>query len=68
MFIRNILTQHRHDFTATLQCEGCDHRQVLKTGYDDARYHNFVIPAMECEACGRSRNDILNLPSMGAEW
>ena len=54
MKIKKILSQHRRDFTADLECEHCDHVQKLKTGYDDANYHNNVIPAMKCEACGKS--------------
>lgn len=56
MFIKQILTQHRNDFTATLECEHCCGTQKLTTGYHDAYYHNKVIPAIACEHCGKRRN------------
>jgi len=43
------------DFHATMECEHCGGTQEIKTGYNDAYYHQHVIPAMTCEACGRNR-------------
>jgi len=54
MKIKKITSQHRRDFTATMECEHCGHEQKLKTGYDDSNYHQNVIPKMKCEKCGKS--------------
>lgn len=59
MKIKAYLDQHRNDFTATLECEHCGHTTKLTTGYHDDNYHYKVIPAIKCEKCGKSRNDVL---------
>ncbi|HIE4430010.1 TPA: hypothetical protein ACXM9H_000981 [Burkholderia multivorans] len=56
MFIKTILSQHRNDFTATLECEHCHSTQKLDSGYHDAFYHNKVIPAIDCHSCGKRRD------------
>lgn len=56
MFIEKILSQHRNDFTATLKCEHCESTQKLGSGYHDAYYHEKVIPAIACHACGKRRD------------
>lgn len=43
------------DFYATMECEHCPSTQELRSGYDDAHYHNRVIPAMTCKSCGKNR-------------
>ena len=53
MKIKTILTQHRRDFTATLECEHCGATQTLSGGYDDAFYHTNVIPSIHCQSCGK---------------
>lgn len=53
MKIKTILSQHRRDFTATLECEHCGHTEHLGTGYDDDNFHRNVIPAIECGSCGK---------------
>jgi predicted HD phosphohydrolase len=53
MRIKEILSQHRRDFTATLVCEHCGAEQHLRTGYDDDNYHRNVIPSFACEKCGK---------------
>ena len=55
MKIKTILTQHRNDFTATMECEHCGHEQHLSYGYNDGYYHNSVIPGMFCKGCGKAR-------------
>jgi C4-type Zn-finger protein len=55
MRIKAFLTQHRNDFTATMECEHCGHTQKLTTGYDDRNYHERVIPSMRCPSCGKNR-------------
>lgn len=53
MKIKTIESQHRRDFTAIYECEHCG---VAKRGdgYDDAYFHNQVIPGMKCDACGKT--------------
>ncbi len=54
MKIKTILTQHRRDFTATLECEHCQSTQTLNSGYDDHFFHTNVIPKINCNFCGKS--------------
>lgn len=55
MRIKTIVSQNRRDFTAVYECEWCDHT-YRSYGYDDLRFHNTVIPAMTCPACGKGRH------------
>ncbi len=55
MKIQRITAMVENDFVAIMECEHCGGIQVLKTGYDDNYYHERVIPAMTCKACGRNR-------------
>lgn len=50
MKIKEILSQHRRDFTATFVCEHCGH-EITRAGYDDENFHKNVIPDMECSQC-----------------
>ncbi len=56
MKIKNIISRHRNDFRADMECEHCGHVQRNNNGYDDSNYHNRVIPAMTCSACGKNRS------------
>ena len=56
MKIKQILNQHRRDYTAIMICEHCDHEQEDR-GYDDANYHINVIPNIPCEKCGKTASD-----------
>ncbi len=51
MKIKTITDQHRRDFTAIYECEHCGHEKKGH-GYDDANFHENVIPAMKCDKCG----------------
>lgn len=51
MKIKKILNQHRRDFNAIYECEHCNHEQK-GSGYDDANFHQNVIPRMKCDKCG----------------
>lgn len=51
MKIKEIVDQHRRDFTAIYICEHCNN-EVKASGYDDANFHQNVIPNMECPKCG----------------
>ncbi len=51
MRIKKIISQNRRDFTAIYECEHCGH-QKKQYGYDDANFHQNVIPGMICDNCG----------------
>jgi transcription elongation factor Elf1 len=53
MKIKNKTQQYRRDFDANLVCEHCGHEQKLLGAYDDAYFHNNVIPNIKCENCGQ---------------
>ena len=53
MKINRIINQHRRDFRADFECEHCGYVDSNKKGYDDAHFHNDVIPTMECPKCGK---------------
>jgi len=53
MRIQKIVSTSRRDFRAIYECESCGWtRQGY--GYDDANFHETVIPAMVCGSCGKS--------------
>lgn len=52
MKIKNIISQNRRDFTAIYVCEHCE-TEEKSGGYDDANFHNNVIPDMICKNCGK---------------
>ena len=56
MKIKKIKQQTRRDFTAVYECEHCGH-ETSGYGYDDAYFHNSVIPKMECKSCGKTAGD-----------
>ena len=55
MKIKEVTSQSRNDFSAIMECEHCGHLHKLTTGYDDAYYHERVIPGMFCKACKKNR-------------
>ncbi|MBN9236035.1 hypothetical protein QV13_12645 [Mesorhizobium hungaricum] len=56
MRIKEIIGQHRRDFTAIYECDHCGETRK-GTGYDDAYFHENVIPNMECKACGKKASE-----------
>ena len=56
MKIKTIENQFRRDFYAVYECEHCGHAQ-RGSGYDDDNFHRNVIPAMKCNACGKTAPD-----------
>ncbi len=52
MRIKEIIEQSRRDFTALYECEHCGDEHE-GPGYDDANFHQNVIPDMVCKACGK---------------
>lgn len=59
MFISKILSQHGRDFTALIVCEHCATNAKLDTGYNDAYYHEHVVPAITCGCCGMNRAGVV---------
>lgn len=57
MKIKEMLSQHRRDFTAIYECENCGATEESR-GYDDRNFHDRIIPKMQCKSCGKSRNDL----------
>jgi len=55
MKIERITSESGNDFSADVVCEHCGHQGRLTTGYHDHHYHNRVLPAMRCSACGKNR-------------
>jgi C4-type Zn-finger protein len=53
MKIKKVLSQNRRDFYADMECEHCGDIQKRVSGYDDAHFHNNVIPGMKCKNCGK---------------
>lgn len=52
MRIKEIISQHRRDFRAIYECEHCGD-EYEGSGYDDANFHENVIPNIECSKCGK---------------
>ena len=58
MKIKNITYRGGNDFKAVFECEHCLKTQE-KWGYDDANFHQNVIPEMECKFCKKSTQEAL---------
>jgi len=56
MKIKEIKSQNRRDFQAIFECEHCGNT-IKRSGYDDEYFHNYVIPKMVCNACGKTASD-----------
>lgn len=65
MKIKQKVRQHRRDFTAIYECEHCGTEKEA-SGYDDAYFHQQVIPAMECATCGKAAGVATSSPSVPA--
>jgi len=57
MYIKTMINQNRRDFNAVYKCEDCGHEET-KSGYDDANFHDNVIPKMKCKNCKKSRSNL----------
>jgi len=53
--IHTILNRLGNDFWAEYECEYCNHVTQSQSGYEDAHYHDNVIPAKYCPVCGLNR-------------
>lgn len=72
MEIVDVLWKERADFNAVIRCEHCGHHQPLYSGYDDATFHDKVIPSIKCAYCDKrtlehSHPDIHDPGYSGAE-
>jgi len=56
MKIKTITGQSRRDFWAIYECGHCGHTEK-GSGYDDANFHQNVIPNMKCSKCGKKEGD-----------
>jgi len=56
MRIKEITSQYRRDFHAIYECEHCG-TTIKSYGYDDAYFHQNVIPAMKCSHCGKAASE-----------
>lgn len=56
MKIKKITSQSRRDFNAIYECEHCGFEKE-SYGYDDANFHQNVIPDMVCEDCRKRAGD-----------
>ena len=66
MRIHHKTYQSNRDFRAVYECEHCG-AQTNGTGYDDANFHQNVIPNMTCTKCGKSSNgEVSSAPSVPA--
>lgn len=63
MRIQSKVRQYRRDFTAIYVCEHCGATKK-DSGYDDAYFHQQVIPAMKCEACGLTASRVSSAPDV----
>lgn len=53
MKIKTIESQSRRDFYAIYECEHCGHTE-RGYGYDDANFHQNIIPGMKCSKCDKT--------------
>jgi hypothetical protein len=58
MKLINKYNQNRRDCDCDLECEGCGNLEKEVRAYDDSYFWSQVIPAMECEKCGKSTKDL----------
>ena len=66
MRIKKIISQHRSDYRAEMVCEHCNAEAIDLYGYNDANYHERVIPAMHCKACGKNRAGVARVDKASA--
>jgi len=55
MKIKRIISQSKRDFCAIYECEHCGHIEK-RSGYNDANFHQNIIPKMRCNKCNKSAN------------
>lgn len=67
MKIKSIEHQTRRDFYAIYECEHCGYED-RGSGYDDANFHQNVIPAMKCPECGKKATNYRPLATKYPDW
>lgn len=68
MKIKTITSQSRRDFYAIYECEHCGHTKN-GSGYDDANFHENVIPNFICPKCGKKApNEYRPLATKYPDW
>lgn len=55
MFVKLVTDRNRNDFWYTGECEHCGHERKNMSGYNDAYYHEQVVPSLRCASCGLNR-------------
>ena len=55
MQIKSMKPGTGRDLYGTLSCEHCGSEEKLVGGYDDAHWHNNVLPAQHCPTCRKNR-------------
>lgn len=50
--------QNRRDCDVDLECEGCGHKEIERSAYDDRNMWDNVVPDWKCEKCKKSTNDL----------
>ena len=55
MFIKKVIWQHRRDMKVLYECEHCGNCYE-DSAYDDANFHNNVVPCIRCSKCGKTAN------------
>lgn len=66
MKIKEIVSQHRRDFYAIYECEHCGFTKK-GSGYDDANFHQNVIPKMVCENVVKPRPKLIDRLQRGIQ-
>ncbi len=56
MHIKEVTSRNRRDFHAVYECEHCEFTRE-GSGYDDANFHQNVIPTMNCPKCGLTASE-----------
>lgn len=57
MKIIKINNWNRRDFYADMECEHCGNIHKDVSCYDDAYFHQDVIPNMKCKKCGKTAKE-----------
>lgn len=60
MKLIEILNQSRRDFKGKYECQNCGNIEIDSDmcSYDDAYFHQNVIPDKKCKHCGNSTNSL----------
>lgn len=59
--------QHRRDFAGIFACAHCGNEELIDNCYDDAHFHENVIPGWECKKCKKTGGGIETRPSIPAD-